>query len=109
MKTEGVHTPVTDPVRSDKPFRVDAPFEPEAPWGASDRHENQLLFESCHEETHAVQQRTSLLDGLGGLHNSRQPDREGRAFARLARNRDFAAHHLTEIASPSPVPAEHRP
>ena len=29
-------------------------------------------------------------------HNSRQPDREGRALARLARDGDIATHHLTE-------------
>src|SRR3974390_1258450 len=39
------------------------------------------------------------------LDNSRQPDREGRAAAWLALNRDVAAHHLTEaFADREPKP-----
>ena len=37
-----------------------------------------------------------LCDRMASLHNPRQPDREGRATARLALDRDVAAHHLAE-------------
>jgi hypothetical protein len=43
-----------------------------------------------------VQQTTCLSGGLGGFHNSRQSDREGRAATGLALHRDVAAHHLAE-------------
>jgi hypothetical protein len=41
------------------------------------------------------------------IHNSRQPDREGRAAARLALDRHITAHHLAEAFTdrePRPVP-----
>src|SRR5271166_1632632 len=50
----------------------------------------------CHNRTHAVQQTGSLFGGLGGFHNSRQPDREGRAPTGLALDRNVPAHHLAE-------------
>ena len=37
-----------------------------------------------------------LCDGPGASHNCRQPYGEGRSTTRLARDRDIAAHHLTE-------------
>src|SRR5207247_7323196 len=51
---------------------------------------------SCHNRTRAPQQIASLFGGLGGFHNSRQPDRESRSAAGLALDRDVAPHHLTE-------------
>jgi hypothetical protein len=53
----------------------------------------------CQLRTHAVQQIACLCGSLGGFHNSRQPDCEGRATARLALDRDVAAHHLTKAAA----------
>src|ERR1700737_4417512 len=49
--------------------------------------------------TPAPQQTACLFDDFGGFHNSWQPDREGRTAARLALNRDVAAHHLTETSA----------
>ena len=68
-----------------------------------------------HKETYAVQQKLLMVfqprlsyvgqigrhGFLGNFHNSRQPDRKGRAAAGLALDRDVAAHHLTE------APADH--
>jgi hypothetical protein len=59
----------------------------------------------CQQRTNAVQQRTCLLDSLGGFHNSRETDGEGRSAARLALDRDVAAHHLTE--APHVWPEDH--
>jgi hypothetical protein len=50
----------------------------------------------CQQQTRAMQHKTCLLDGLGGFHHSREPDREGRAATRRALDRDVAAHHLTK-------------
>jgi hypothetical protein len=36
---------------------------------------------------------------LGGFNNPRQADREGRAVAGLALDRDIAAHHLTKASA----------
>jgi hypothetical protein len=52
-----------------------------------------------------VQQTASLFDGLCSLHNSKKADREGRAAAHLALDRNVASHHLTEAAADSETKA----
>jgi hypothetical protein len=65
---------------------------------------------SCHKPTYAVQQnllvafecslrrigRIGSHHFLRSIHNSRQPDREGRAVARLTFDHDVSTHHLAE-------------
>jgi hypothetical protein len=53
----------------------------------------------CQDRTLAPQQTASLFGGLGGFQNSRQPDREGRAAAGFALDRDVTAHHLTKASA----------
>ena len=62
---------------------------------------HQAILDFCnnigHERTPAVQQTASLFGGLGSFHSPRKADREGRAAAGLALNRDVTAH---DVASP---------